>query len=395
MRKWTYDYSHGYEAYDPNSDEGPPPLGSFRHDTLVAGHNPTVTFDDQSDDIPAKIYPKFYGPQNQFFSIRYPHPILCGPGGIITVLPDHMHEGECVVPDDVTRSYTFDGYTTTEYPSGSMGQISPDVIALGEVFAHVTDNTGENSIVDVVSKAKKFGVIGAYDGHLADIGRVVVDSTFHHFVNINVIASGANSPEPEKQVGLPFSAAGQDAYDQIRAYWRNIAIWLARSNQQQAMFYRTLWAARWDSQLRMVLPGMTHRVNIPWDEMVQYGGSVRSTLSRLVSPCSSFVWVFAEENPLAKFSWWVKLTLPDPPPYEVNAAFINPEEYLMGVLGSIMMELIRATPTREAEFRDNLDERMPAVIRSGFAVAGKTALPYYQRRMRETEEMLKRIQAAG
>jgi hypothetical protein len=395
MRKWTYNYSHDYETYNPNSAEGPPVLGSFRHDTLVAGHNPTVSFDDQSDDIPAEIHPKFYGPQNKYFSIRYPHPILCAPGGVISVLPDHMHEGECIVPSDVTQSYTFNGYTSTEYPVGSIGQIIPDVIALGEVFAHVTDNTGEGSIVDVASKAKKFGVIGAYDGHLANVGRVVVDSTFHHFVNINVIASEANSPDADKQIGFAYSAAGEDAYDQIRAYWRNIAIWLARSSQQQAMFYRTLWAARWDSQLRMVLPGMARRENISWDEMVQYGGTVRATLGRLVSPCASFNWLFAEENPLAKFSWWVKKNLPDPPPWEVSAVFINPEEYMLGTLGAIMMELIRAAPIREAEFRDNLDERMPTVIRSGFAVARKTALPHYERRIRETEEMIESIRAAG
>lgn len=399
MRKWTYDYAafgnDGKGVYDPSSPHGPPVYGPFRHDTLVAGHDTAYTFDDQSDDIPARIYPRFYGTSNRYFSHKFPHPLLCGPAGVIDVLPDHMHEGECVVPADLSQTFTFDGYTNAEYPSDGDGvQPVPEVIAQGEVLAHVTDNQ-DVGIVDVMSNAREFGVIGAYDGHRANVGRVVVDSTFHHFVNINVVATGANSPDPVKQVGFAASPEGQEAYDQIRAYWRNIAIWLARPAQQTRMFNQTLWAARWDSQLRMVLPGLVHQDNVPWNEMLNYGGSVFRTMSRLISPCATFSWFFAWQHPLARYPWWVRLTLPDPPPWEIGEVFIDPYEYVIGAFGAVMRELVRATPTRDARFRDTLHEQMPAIVRQGLALAARTALPHYERRLRETEKMLAEIRAAA
>jgi hypothetical protein len=299
MRRWTYKDDQDPEAYDPNSGQGPPVYGSFRHDTLVSGHSTLVagpgtvvsgidifTFDDQSDDIPQTIYPKMYGISNSYFPFLYPHPILCGPRGVINVLPDHMHEGWCVVPKDLSQSYTFEHYVTEEYPSGSSGQIIPDVIAEGEVFAHATDNTDIQGKLDVPSKATKFGNIGAYDGHPVNVGRVVVDSTFHHFVNINVIASGANSSDPVKQKGFGASQSGREAYDQIRAYWRNIAIWLAPAAKQNSMFSRVLWAARWDSQVGMAGASTSRRETLSWGDMVRFGGSVRTTLRRFVTPCA-------------------------------------------------------------------------------------------------------------
>lgn len=394
MRHWTYDYSQGYEDYDPASDDGPPVYGSFRHDTLVAGHDTAYTFDDQSDDIPAKIHPKMYGVKNRYFSWQYPHPLLCGPHGVINVLPDHMHEGECVVPKNLGQTFTFDGYTGTEYPSGSQGQVVPDVIARGEVFAHTTDNTGIGGIVDVASRPTSFGCIGAYDGHAVNVGRVVVDSTFHHFVNINVIASGANSPDPVKQVGFAASAQGQVHYEQIRAYWRNIAIWLARPQTQFRMFSRTLWAARWDSQLRMVSPGLARR-KLSWDDLLMYGGSVRAAMARFATPCLAVDWYFAWDNPLARYKWWLILTLPDPPPYDLGQVFINPEEYITVAYASLMAELVKATPDREPRFRDQLDERLPGVVRRGLAMAARAAAPHYAERVRQTERMLADIRAAA
>jgi len=54
-----------------------------------------------------------------------------------------MHEGECIVPTDLTKSTTFDGYTSPEYPTVDGERPEPDVVAHGNVTAHITDNTGE------------------------------------------------------------------------------------------------------------------------------------------------------------------------------------------------------------------------------------------------------------
>jgi hypothetical protein len=388
MRKWTYDYSADYEEFDPASGHGPPVYGPFRHDTLVAGHDTVFTFDDQSDDIPAPITPKYYGFGNKYFVAKYPHPLLCGPRGVIDVLPDHMHEGECIVPADLSKQFEFDGYSGAEYPGGEDGQVEPDLIAWGHVTSHTTDNTGIEGILDVPSKATSFGVIGAYDGQAAGVGRVVVDSTFHHFVNINVIASGANSSDPVKQAGFAYSPEGQAAYAQIRAYWRNIAIWLARPATQVKMLNSTFWAARWDSQLRMVLPGMVHGRDPSWRQLYQYGVSVRSTMARFSTPCMSHAWIFAWEHPLAKYKWWLRLTLSDPPPWERDESLIDPQEYLLGVLGAVMTELVRSSPREDRAFARELEDRMPPIVRAGLEVAGRAASVHYERRIDATREML-------
>ena len=48
MRKWS-------AAQNP-----PSPVGLDRHDALDNGHDDIYTFDDESDDIPMKISPKYY-----------------------------------------------------------------------------------------------------------------------------------------------------------------------------------------------------------------------------------------------------------------------------------------------------------------------------------------------
>lgn len=32
-----------------------------------------------------------------------------------------------------------------------------------------------------------FGLVSAYDGHPAGVGRITCDSTWHHFINVNLI----------------------------------------------------------------------------------------------------------------------------------------------------------------------------------------------------------------
>ena len=43
-----------------------------------------------------------------------------------------------------------------------------------------------------VRDPRAFGVIGAYDGHQGGVGRIAVDSTWHHFININIDGTGTS-----------------------------------------------------------------------------------------------------------------------------------------------------------------------------------------------------------
>lgn len=233
--------------------QAPGGVDATRHDTLQAGSD-TVTdngmsyayqFNDQSDAIPQPIHPKIY---TQFWAriaqSTVPHPLLCSPLGRIEVLPDHMHEGWCEVPDDLTADEGLPGRTgKKEYPVDGSGQtVAPEVIAQATVLAHATLNQEFSGPVHLspMTTKRDFGVIGAYDGHLAGIGRVVVDATWHHFVNINVI--GTNSmfagTNPDKAKGFYSgpSDAAVPAYRRIQWYYRNLVYWLIPANRMGPIF---------------------------------------------------------------------------------------------------------------------------------------------------------------
>ncbi|HEX4864708.1 MAG TPA: hypothetical protein VFV02_11580, partial [Acidimicrobiales bacterium] len=237
MRKWYW------PEPGPNGEPvAPPGSGTGRFDTLRPGSSPGYQFDDQSDDLPQAIAPRMY-PSWGFPWFRrpvYPHPVLCGPRGIIRVLPDHPHEGECYVPSDLTASFTFDGYTIEEYPSLSKGaHLAPEVIATSTVIGGRTE-ADEKGPVD----PRSFGAIGVWDGHRVGRGRVLVDATWHHFFNINLVGDPF-SPDPAKRLGFLATPAGQAAFEEIKAYFRNIAVWLARPDRHVCMRWRALWECRW------------------------------------------------------------------------------------------------------------------------------------------------------
>lgn len=242
MRKWTWDPNN---PDDPKAS--PPGDGPWRLDTLNPGHNDWFSLDDQSDDIPQRIWPRYYLRADPTGRGRWvwPHPLLSGPQGVIQVLPDHPHEGECVVPNDLTLTFPLDGVLTPEYPLG----IAPEVIATSVV----PPRTGANDDKGMLH-GRTFGAIGAYDGHLAHVGRVVVDATWHHFFNINLTGDPNDTQQdPIKQHGFLATERGRQAFADIKTYYRNIATWLARPDAQEAMWWRTVWDLRWHHQIAMSL----------------------------------------------------------------------------------------------------------------------------------------------
>jgi hypothetical protein len=89
-----------------------------------------------------------------------------------------------------------------------------------------------------LSTDQTFGVICAWDGQLVGKGRVVVDSTFHHFVNINLTGDlflsqiAEVNPDDQRFFGfyVPDPQTGKRVptreYQMIQWYYRNIVYWL-------------------------------------------------------------------------------------------------------------------------------------------------------------------------
>lgn len=279
MRRWT------------NAQGVPPQGGATRHDTLSTGHNSQVTFDDESDDLPQRITPRYYPLWSfAFYNRERPHPVLCGTDGVIDILPDHPHEGDVI--DEATinlgATFSFGSYSgIAEYPAAAGIQPTPEVIAWGDVPPIHT------STIDVnkgAANPKRFGVIGAYNGHEAGVGRVVVDSTWHHWFDVNLTGRPVTllDSQPQdvtnaKTWGFFKTPAGITAYHRIQNYFRNVAIWLGPRNQQSCMFLRALWGT---IQRYPAVERLSPRLAI-WE----LGGVAIDALGRRASQCTVSNWI--------------------------------------------------------------------------------------------------------
>jgi hypothetical protein len=146
----------------------------------------------QQDAVPQQLLLKTYsapsgGPPGPGVPYgRRVHRLFCGRTAPITVFPDHMHEGHLVVPSALPAD---------PWPSGPSGQPRPEVIAQG------TDKRN----------GRIYDLVIAYDGHEVSVGRIVADSTWHHYFNVNL-------------KGFP---AGGPVLSQLAQFYVNLAVWLA------------------------------------------------------------------------------------------------------------------------------------------------------------------------
>lgn len=230
MRAWT------------NAQGVPPTSGTLRIDTNrpvnaaeMAGTE-VIEFERQSDALPQPIdwvtwmsFSHHAWHVHPWHVHRRPHPVLCHPTlGPINVMPDHPHEGvvfDHVAQPDVglaaitlANAYNFGGGVSgNEYPTAGSVQPLPMVIAHGRTLA---DPPLKHEKGD--SPAKRFAMISVYDGHRADVGRVATDSTWHHWMNINI---------------TQLEVAGGDNWEKIKRYYLNLAVWLAPSHIPRNCFH--------------------------------------------------------------------------------------------------------------------------------------------------------------
>ena len=187
-------------AYEPSAPGGPAGMSNTPH---------------QGDLTPQPIQwvPWRRIRHSIFFERSRPHPVLCHPTlGPIDVMPDHAHEGLCrdtgTVP--LGGTYNFDGAgAQPEYPNAVAGGARPEpvVIAYGSTLGSPPYNFTKGP----QPARAKFPMISVYDGHRAGVGRCATDSTWHHWMDVNI--------------GNIKSAGGAD-WDKIGRYYVNLAVWL-------------------------------------------------------------------------------------------------------------------------------------------------------------------------
>lgn len=187
-----------WDNTSPNNDINEVSMsGGRRNDTNRPGAGQVVSnsFNNQSDNIPQTIAVRTFG-------AGMPHPLLSirtslRPSGIIDIMPDHPHEGECAEE----TVFTVKGQS-----------ISTQVIATSFVLG------GSTTPGKIGTSPHCFPSIAVFDGRPAKVGRIAIDSTWHHFVNINL-----------NGVGTPFSGLDNGDFEVVRQYFMNISRWISRS----------------------------------------------------------------------------------------------------------------------------------------------------------------------
>lgn len=202
----------------------------------------------QRDRIPQQlILPTFDEKGNPMLGGK-PHPLFfyrdgCGS---IQFFPDHIHEGEVVIPGSFPET-VWPKNTTTKF------QPLPSVVAYG-----LDKRSG-----------KKINLLAAYDGSIAGVGRIVADSSWHHYFNVNL--SGFKQPG---QPGSPI--------DQIGQFYGNLAVWLSPTIKRfqivEAMF-------RWLAQDPQVMEELGPREKANIADRRRAGAAALRFLSRVSSPC--------------------------------------------------------------------------------------------------------------
>lgn len=264
MRRWT------------NAD-GVPPIGSpARIDTLrppspafmpgaPGGPLPMHNDPEQGDHTPQPI--QWVAWQTSLWPIfwkKRPHPVLCHPTlGPIDIMPDHAHEGLCVETANIpaNRTFNFDGKKNRpEYPNAIGGgpKPLPQIIAYGSTLGHPPYNFGKGP----QPARSSFPMISVYDGHLAGVGRVATDSTWHHWMDVNID---------------DFKTANNNIWKKISRYFLNLAVWLNPPNISTGC----LWYSAVLSHFQY--PGFEeYWVKRPTLEL---GNALRRHLSKLYGPC--------------------------------------------------------------------------------------------------------------
>ncbi|NEQ31548.1 MAG: hypothetical protein F6K04_11160 [Leptolyngbya sp. SIO4C5] len=249
----------------------PPASAPTWNSTLRPGVDGVYTFPDQSDDFPQAIRLKYFyqwSYQPSLVLKKYPHPVLCGADGPIRIFPDHQHEGEAIAPTS---------YPSSIWPSKNGFQPQVEVVAWGRI---------QDPSADV---GREVGLVSAYDGHRADVGRIIADSTWHHWFDINLNG---------------FSAA---RLDPIERYFLNVAAWLAPKAKQSQMRNGVVIFASW----RAPLVELDFTLLTPW----VLGGIARDALGQYAPQCIVNQWLIDLIVP--ELQREIEIPIPTPGPLQM------------------------------------------------------------------------------
>jgi hypothetical protein len=178
--------------------EGPPTRcqeDNFNTQELACGNDYEASA-LQQDSTPQNIILVNFNDKGEPDPKGRPHYLFIDRKGCrIKVFPDHMHEGLITIPDEAHCA---------AWPERGGIRPRPHVAAYG-----IDKRNGE-----------KYPLVAVYDGEAAGYGRIVADSTWHHYFNVNLRC---------------FDEEGNPVRDQLGQFYVNLALWLSRPATRRKM----------------------------------------------------------------------------------------------------------------------------------------------------------------
>lgn len=300
-----------------------------RIDTVTnPGPDRLAQFHDQSDEFPQRIFPHYSCDGTKWS----PHKLLRSPAGDIDVMPDHPHESVCLNGYALHARYQVHGLNLEEFPRDNNVPLAPEIIATSvSAGRFLTDFKKPPTI------PRCFGSISVWDGHKVNQGRIVCDSTWHHFININLNGRGA---PPDRQ-GLR-----DPDFQQVAQYYRNIAEWIAPADCQMYLRLIDLIVERYRFPLvEEWRPLPPHPC--PWEPRVRLGALVEAALE--VNRGRGFAAEIATAVfEAAGFEEFAELVRPvraeDAARADSLRQLVSAEQLRLGVLGSVFDAVARHLP---------------------------------------------------
>ncbi|MGH1364654.1 MAG: hypothetical protein ACRBF0_13920 [Calditrichia bacterium] len=303
------------------------------NNTLRSGTDSNYNFTDQSDDEPQRVRLKYYPTWRWSPTLctrKYPHPILCGKNGPIRVFPDHQHEGEAIAPTT---------YPNSEWPTKSGYQPKVEVVAWGRIEAPDAD------------VGREVGLVSVYNGHSADVGRIVADSTWHHWFDINLD-------------GFAATPVGMTHLSTIEQYFMNVAAWLAPKSKQSSMRNGIVVFASWRDPLVMLDP----KILTPWF----FGGLAKDAIGQFAPQCLIRQWILDILPP--KMFADFKLIHPDPgPKQELRIPLPLEDLVLASAIKPVLERNLKASCPEDVVDLDFVDECFSKAVPEALEVISKQA----------------------
>lgn len=353
---------------------GVPMVEQMRHDTVVdIGLDSIKQFEDQSDDLPQRIFPIWLsnGGDPRVKSTWSVHPVLRHSTGAVDFLPDHPHESQCFGPAGAPGNFA----GVEEWPQASDGTRPGAMIAAMSVSGgRFVEGTNKPPVIP-----RLFGAMSAYDGDRANVGRVVCDATWHHFVNVNLNGSGSG------RSGLYRNGVATDEYKKIQTYYKNIARWLSPRGRRNCWPWLQVVVVRFNFELLEEL--RPEPQPCPWDPLIRIGALTEAALTQEFGPGAADV-IVAEMLANAKgapaIAKAMRMRLPKPQDKEVESGIdlLPRADLRRAVLGELMNAIVRDLPDDPQKLaevmRRNHDEiankHVQLAVETGQrAVAGKMA----------------------